>query len=41
MFELLHHKNGGSAKFVQREIEIKEGWFPYKILSFHLVEVEK
>jgi hypothetical protein len=40
MFEHLHHKNDKSAKFVQWEFKIEEGWFPYRILSFHLVEVE-
>jgi hypothetical protein len=30
-----------SAKFVHSEFEIEEGWFPFRILSSHLVEVEK
>jgi hypothetical protein len=40
MFERLHHKNDGSAKFVHWEFEIEEGWFPFRTLSSHLVEVE-
>lgn len=40
MFKHLYHKNDRSAKFVQWEFKIKEGWFPYRILFSHLVEME-
>jgi hypothetical protein len=41
MFECLYQKNSGFAKFVKWEFEIEEGWFSYRTLSSHLVEVEK
>jgi hypothetical protein len=34
MFDRLHHKHDGSAKFMKWEFEIEEGWLPYRILSF-------
>jgi hypothetical protein len=41
MFNRLQHKNDGSAKFVKWEFEIKEGWFPYRVLTSYLVEAER